>query len=205
MKELFYFLAIFSFFLFSCQEERSLPIYGKEAVKTDLGYDTIVKKVANFQFVDQKGESISNADFEGKVFVSDFFFTSCPSICPVMSRQMLRIYTTYLDNEELALISHTIDPDRDDVQKLDEYAHKLGIEDNKKWHFVTGEKEDLYKMAENYMIIAYADDEVPGGFEHSGYFILVDQKQQVRGYYDGTDEAAVSQLILDIQVLLDGH
>lgn len=191
--------------LFACKPTPKLPVYGKEVVKTETGYDTIINKVAPFEFVDQKGELVNNATFEDKIFVADFFFTSCPSICPVMTKQMLRVHDTYAEHPEITFLSHTIDPVRDSVQKLDAYAEKIGILTNERWHMVTGEKEDLYDMAEHYMIVAFADDEVPGGFEHSGYFILVDKEQQIRGYYDGTSENDVNDLIEDLAILLDEY
>jgi len=198
------YLLIFGLFLSilsSCKETPKLPTYGKEAIKTETGYDTIIKKVAPFEFIDQKGEVVTNETFKGKIFVTDFFFTSCPSICPVMAKQMLRIHDAYLDNDQIVFLSHSIDPARDSVQKLDNYAGKIGITSNAKWHFVRGEKEAIAAMAEDYMILAYEDDQVPGGFEHSGFFILVDGAQHVRGYYDGTSQQEVIELIADIEIL----
>lgn len=203
MRKIFVLALLIALIFTACQEEKQLPIYGKEAVKTETGYDTIYRKVKSFEFLDQKGDLVTNQTFENKIYVADFFFTSCPSICPIMTKQMLRIHDAYLANNKVNLLSYTIDPDRDSIQKLEAYAEKIDINTNEKWHFVTGEKVDLYKMAEDYMIVAYADDELPGGFEHSGYFILVDGQQRVRGYYDGTLEEDVTQLIADIQILLD--
>jgi protein SCO1/2 len=201
MRSLVY-LFIFAALFMACKQTETLPIYGKKGVKTDTGYDTIIELVKPFEFIDQKGSVVNNATFEGKIFVTDFFFTSCPSICPVMTKQMLRIHDAFPNNNGIAFLSHTIDPVRDSVATLQAYAEKIGITSNERWHFVTGEKDALYKMAENYMITAFEDDEVPGGFEHSGYFILVDGKQQIRGYYDGTDEQDVSLLIEDLNILL---
>jgi protein SCO1 len=203
---MFKYLFIFSLFLtvlISCKETPKLPTYGKEAIKTDIGYDTIIKPVAPFEFIDQKGEVVTNGTLKGKIFVTDFFFTSCPSICPVMAKQMLRIHDAYIDNDQILFLSHSIDPTRDSIQTLNNYADKIGILTNAKWHFVRGEKEAIAAMAEDYMIVAYEDDEVPGGFEHSGYFILVDGAQHVRGYYDGTSQHDVTKLIADIEVLLN--
>lgn len=196
---------LFSLVLFSCKPTPKLPVYGKEFVQTETGTDTIINKVAPFEFVDQKGDIVNNATFKDKIFITDFFFTSCPSICPVMTKQMLRIHDATADHPEITFLSHTIDPARDSIQKLDAYAEKIGITTNDRWHMVTGEKEDLYAMAEHYMIVAYADDEVPGGFEHSGYFILVDKEQHIRGYYDGTSENDVNKLIIDLDILLDEY
>ena len=191
--------------LFACNAPPKLPVYGKEYIQTDNGYDTIINKLASFEFIDQAGEVVNNTTFSDKIFITDFFFTSCPSICPVMTKQMLRVHDAYLEYPEVTFLSHTIDPVRDSIQKLAAYANKIGVTTNEKWHFVTGEKDELYSMAEHYMIIAFADDEVPGGFEHSGYFILVDKEQQIRGYYDGTSENDVTKLIEDVEVLLDEY
>ncbi len=113
------------------------------------------------------------------------------------------VHDTYIDNDKIKYLSHSIDPKRDSVQRLNLYADKIDINTNEKWHFVTGPKENISAMAEAYMIVAYEDDEVPGGFEHSGYFILVDDNQQIRGYYDGTLESDTEELIEDLQILLN--
>lgn len=189
--------------LTACNKPKTLPIYGKEAIKTESGYDTIIKPVPAFEFIDQKGTIVTNETFKDKIFIVDFFFTSCPSICPVMTKNMLKIHDAYIDNDKIKLLSHTIDPKRDSVQRLDVYANKIDINTNEKWHFVTAEKEKISKMAESYMIVAYEDDEVPGGFEHSGYFILVDAQQRIRGYYDGTLDEDTEELIADLQILLN--
>lgn len=190
--------------LIACKPNvKTLPIYGKTAIKTDNGYDTIIKPVPPFEFIDQKGEKVNNETFKDKIFIVDFFFTSCPSICPVMTKNMLKIHDAYIDNDKIKLLSHTIDPKRDSVERLDIYANKIDINTNDKWHFVTAEKEKISKMAEAYMIVAYEDDEVPGGFEHSGYFILVDSQQRIRGYYDGTLDSDTEELITDLQILLN--
>ena len=203
MQRSLFSILILSLLLIACKEEAKLPVYGKTAVKTETGYDTIIKTVAPFEFIDQKGEIVNNETFKGKIFVTDFFFTACPSICPVMTKQMLRIHDAYIDNDEIAFLSHSIDPKRDSVPTLDNYANKIDILTNDKWHFVTGSKEAIAAMAEDYMIVAYEDDEVPGGFEHSGFFILIDKNQNVRGYYDGTSENDVNTLISDIEILLN--
>jgi len=197
-------VTIFLSFAFACSSpSKTLPIYGKEAIKTDHGYDTIINIVPPFEFIDQKGEKVTNTTFKDKIFIVDFFFTSCPSICPIMTKNMLKIHNAYLDNDKIKFLSHSIDPKRDSVQRLDLYANKIDINTNDKWHFVTGSKEDIAAMAEAYMIVAYEDDEVPGGFEHSGYFILIDDQQRIRGYYDGTLDEDTEELIADLQILLN--
>ena len=198
------FVALISVFLTACNSSpKTLPIYGKEAVKTETGFDTIVKPVPPFEFTDQKGDIVNNETFKDKIFIVDFFFTSCPSICPVMTKNMLKIHDHYLENDRIKYLSHSIDPKRDSVQRLDMYANKIDITTNKKWHFVTGDWEEIKKMAAVYMIAANIAKDAPGGYEHSGMFVLVDRKGQIRGFCNGTDEAAVSILMEDMDLLLD--
>ena len=188
----------------SCEKpdkgEEKLPILGKKEVTA--GKDTVYHTIADFSFVDQDSSVVTPSTFEDKIYVADFFFTSCPTICPIMKTQMLRVYEEFEDNEEVKFLSHTIDPDYDTVALLKDYAERLGVKSNK-WHFVTGEKEAIYEIGQgSYMVTALEDKEEPGGFLHSGAFILVDKKRRIRGIYDGTKEEAVDQLIKDIPKLL---
>lgn len=140
--------------------------------------------------------------FDGKIYVADFFFTSCPTICPIMKSQMLRVYEKFKDDERILLLSHSIDPEHDTVEVLKEYASGLGI-DAKRWHLVTGAKEEIYDTAYLYKLAAMEDKNAPGGFIHSGSFTLVDPEGRIRGYYKGTEEEAVDRLIDDIGRLID--
>ena len=144
------------------------------------------------------GEKVTNETFKDDIYVVDFFFTSCPGICPVMTKNMLRIYEKY---DDIKFMSHSIDQKRDDIPKLKKYANKIGITNDEKWHFVQGTDEGIKRMAKNYMILAYEDTTVAGGFEHGGQFVLIDKQQHVRGYYDGTDAREVDKMIEDIAVL----
>lgn len=186
----------------------SLPYLGRhdyveKTVNEQTIVDTLYHKVADFQFVDQDSSIITPTTFEDKIYVTDFFFTSCPTICPVMKTQMLRVYEAYKDNDEVALLSHTIDPQYDTVALLHDYAERLGVSSDK-WHFVTGEKDKIYEMGlKSYMVTAMEDEEEPGGFIHSGAFILVDKEKHIRGMYDGTQPDQVDLLIKDIKKLLD--
>ncbi len=157
-----------------------------------------------FGFVNQDSQLVNNSTFAGKVYVTDFFFTTCPTICPVMKSQMVLIYEAFKDKPGFALLSHTIDVKHDSVPVLKAYASALGVE-TEKWHFVTGERDEVYGMAEHYMITAGEEAQAPGGFIHSGAFILVDGNRKIRGYYDGTDPEAVQKLMADIEFLLDGQ
>ncbi|AWW00786.1 SCO family protein [Arcticibacterium luteifluviistationis] len=190
--------------MISCQiKEASLPILGRTTM--DEQGNEVPHQIPDFSFINQYGETVTNADLEGKVYVTDFFFTSCPTICPVMKSQMLRVYEHFMEDESLAILSHTIDPYHDSVQVLQDYAAALGVT-GKKWQFVTGDQDEIYKIAEKSYMVAAAQDtiapEETGGFIHSGAFILVDKKRHVRGVYDGTVEEQVNQLMKDIELLL---
>jgi len=183
-----------------------LPILGRDKiVETEVNgevvFDTIPHKIADFQFVDQDSMIITNDTFKGQVYVADFFFTTCPTICPVMKQQMLRVYEAYESDPEVAILSHTIDPEYDSVELLADFAGKLGVKASK-WHFVTGLKEEIYEIGEgSYMVIANEDESAPGGYIHSGAFLLIDQQRRVRGVYDGTVPEQVDLLIKDIKRL----
>ncbi|MEQ8239219.1 MAG: SCO family protein [Cyclobacteriaceae bacterium] len=193
----------------SCSEVNSkfeLPILGRDKIvekEVDgrIVFDTIPHRIADFQFVDQDSSIITNETFKGQVYVADFFFTTCPTICPVMKQQMLRVYEAYEDDPEVALLSHTIDPKYDTVELLADFARKLGVK-SEKWHFVTGVQEEIYEIGEeSYMVIANEDETAPGGYIHSGAFLLIDQNRRVRGVYDGTVPEQVDLLIKDIKRL----
>lgn len=201
-------LMLLSSCFFGCdQKEETLPILGRRELeeKTINGekvIDTVYHSIEDFQFLDQDSVLISQNTFSDKVYVSDFFFTTCPTICPVMKGQMMRVYDSFYDQPEVLFLSHTIDPEHDSVAVLREYAEQLGVESHK-WHFVTGDKETIYETAQTSYYATAAEDELePGGFIHSGAFILVDKQRHIRGIYDGTDPEAVDRLIADINILL---
>ena len=155
-----------------------------------------------YTFTDQQNRQIGQELFQGKIYVADFFFTSCPTICPIMKSQMLRVYEKVKDNDQILLLSHSIDPEHDTVEVLNDYAARLGIEADS-WRLVTGAKEEIYDTAFRYGLAAMEDKNAPGGFIHSGSFTLVDRQGQIRGYYQGTEEEAVDRLIKDIGRLID--
>ncbi len=197
----------------SCEgakKKYELPILGRMQVKDTVingekVKDTIYHTIADFQFVDQDSNFVTNETFDGQVYVADFFFTTCPTICPKMKQQMLRVYSAYKNNPEVGILSHTIDPKHDTVAVLHDFADKLGVETNK-WHFVTGDQDEIYDLGEeSYMIVAAEDNENPeisGGYIHSGAFLLVDQERRIRGVYDGTRPEQVDILINDIKRLI---
>lgn len=188
------------------EEKKTLPIYGnRQAVtKTVNGKtetDTIYQTIPKFKFVNQYGDTITSKSLDGDIYVADFFFTSCPSICPVMARNMLKVYNAFKSTGNFKIISHTIDPKHDSVSVLKRYADKLGVTGNT-WWFLQGKKEDTYKIAEKSYLVAVSEDSTAaGGYVHQGYFVLVDKQKRVRGAYDGTDPKQVDQLIADIKTL----
>lgn len=184
----------------ACQPKK-LPILGnRDFVNGDSVYHTI----PDFTFVDQDSNVVTNKTYENKIYVTDFFFTTCPTICPVMKTQMLRIYDKFKDNPQVGILSHTIDPRHDSVAVLKAYAKRLGVSGNF-WHFVTGNRDKIYELGQrDYYVTAGKDSTAPGGIIHSGAFILVDKKRRIRGMYDGTKEDQVSRLMRDMDVLLKG-
>lgn len=164
--------------------------------------DTLDHTIPDYKLVNQDSNWVTPETFEGKVYVADFFFTSCPTICPTMKKEMLRVYDAYKENDEVGIISHTIDPEYDTVALLKDFAEKLDVE-APKWNFVTGEKEEIYELGQKgYMVTAMEDENEEGGYLHSGAFVLVDKERKIRGVYDGTRSEEVDKLITDIDLLL---
>lgn len=186
----------------ACQQKKSLPILGRRTLNQQG--DTLYHTIGNYQLVNQEGKEVTPETFDGKIYVADFFFTSCPTICPTMKTQMLRVHEKFIDRADFAILSHTIDPKHDSIQVLKEYASQLGVEDESDWHFVTGDQSDIYRLGQSdYMVTAGADQNAPGGYIHSGAFILVDKQKRIRGVYDGTVAEDVDKLMGDIEILLE--
>ncbi|HMG94187.1 MAG TPA: SCO family protein [Chryseolinea sp.] len=197
--KIFYVIAVVAF-LEGCiaKKEPPLPVFGEREV---TGKDTVYHTIANFKFVDQDSSEVTNDTYKGKIYVADFFFTSCRTICPIMKTQMLRVYDSIQNDPEVMLLSHTIDPEYDTVGLLHDFAERLGVESDK-WHFVTGNKDEIYKLAQtSYFSTALEDKSEADGFIHSGAFLLIDKDRRIRGKYDGTKEDDVNRLLGDIQRL----
>ena len=180
------------------QEEKRLPILsnGKE-----VDGKMVYSQIPDFSFIGQDSNRVTNATFAGKAYVADFFFTSCPTICPIMTRNMLKIYERFQDSTGLLLLSHTIDPRRDSVGRLAQYARNLGVRSDK-WFFVTGNKDEIYEIADDYFNVVIEDPTLPTGFDHSGRLVLVDPQRHIRAYCQGTDSVAVRKFMVDIETLL---
>jgi protein SCO1/2 len=207
MKRIIY-LFLIAMVITACKEtSRKLPIYGnRQAVNHTVDgkkiVDTIYQTIPAFSFINQDSVIISNHLFDGKIYVADFFFTSCPSICPVMHRNLMKVYEKYKGNKEVMLLSHSIDYKYDVPHILKSYATKLGVTGSQ-WQFVRGPKESVYGLAKNnYLVSVGEDNKAPGGYVHQGYLVLVDKDKRVRGAYDGTKTEQVEQLMSDMDILL---
>lgn len=168
----------------------------------DYGVDTIYHTVPEFSLMAQDSSIVTQDMLEGKVHVANFFFTSCPAICPAMIEQMKRLQGNTSDIEEIVFLTHTIDPERDSIPRLNWYINEKEI-DTHNWYFLYGEREIVYDLGENgYMINAMEDEAAEGGFLHSEHFVLIDREGHIRGLYDGTQTVEVDRLEKDIRKLL---
>ena len=196
-------------FFFSCyqQEKKQLPVYNPVDFKEKL-VDKSVRNVsknhtvANFSLTNQNGITITNKDYENKIYVVDFFFTSCPTICPIMTNNMLKIQDEFIDNDDIKLLSMSVTPEIDNVEILKQYAIEKGVNDSK-WNITTGPKKHIYELArKSYFAVVEQGDGGLQDFIHTPNFILIDTKKQIRGIYDGTDENEILRLIEDIKKLI---
>lgn len=178
---------------------RTLPYYSKKGDTTGARH-----VVPGFVFTDQDGAAFSDKDLEGHIYVTEFFFTTCQSICPVMNRHLAALYSKYRHQPSLHFLSHTVDPETDSVATLKHYARSMGVNDSR-WHFVTGNKQDLYRMARQGYLLDRDDGGSHDDFVHTQKFALVDADRFIRGYYDGTDTLDMVRLGQDIDQLLLEH
>lgn len=186
-------------YLISCTSKpKSLPILGQKKIE---GGDTLYHQISDFEFVNQDSNKVTQEWVAGKIYVTDFFFTSCPTICPKMSQQMLRLQEEFANQPDVKLISHSIDPYYDTPSILSKYADKLGV-NTEKWQLLTGEFSEINAISDEYLVSVMKDSTVAGGYIHGGHFILVDEERRIRGYYDGTQSTQVDNLMEDIEILL---
>jgi protein SCO1/2 len=194
--------------VFSCNQvnEKQLPIYNPvdfEPKLVDKSLRNINKNhtVSDFNLTNQNGANITSKDYKNKIYVVDFFFTSCPSICPIMTNNMLMIQEEFIDNSQVMLLSLSVTPEIDNVEILKTYAKEKGVNDSK-WNITTGSKKHIYELArKSYFAVVEQGDGGLQDFIHTPNFILVDTKKQIRGIYDGTDENEIFRIIDDIKVL----
>jgi protein SCO1/2 len=189
---------------------KKLKVYNPIDINPELVDESIrnvdkFHRVGSFHLIDQDGNEVSEKSYENKIYITDFFFVTCPTICPKMTKQMHRVYVEFLDNDAISLLSHTVMPVADSVPVLFEYANKLNISSNK-WKFVTGDKEQIYYLArKTYFAAITKGDGGVNDFIHTENFVLVDKEKRLRGFYDGTSERDVDRLISDIYALLEEY
>jgi protein SCO1 len=202
LKNISLFLCACALILNSCKPEKPgllLPVLGAKKLS---GKDTVYHTVGQFSFLNQYGEIVTDKSVENKIYVADFFFTTCQSICPEMSSNLKEIQKHFENNDSVLILSHSVNPRHDTVEVLYNYAGAYGAKKGK-WHLLTGDKKAIYDLARTgYLVNAIEDDGSAEGFLHSELFLLVDSKGRIRGMYDGTDKAAVIQLIDHLKLLM---
>ncbi len=200
------------YYHFSKPKNEPLPIYNPVDLDPDVVDPEMLRigrghRIGSFSFSNQDGKTITEKDVEGKVYVVEYFFTTCGTICPIMNKQMQRVQETHSGEKDFKILSFTVDPEVDDVAQMKHYAglHKA---DGTQWWFLTGEKNKLYELArKSFFVLKPAEAQNLGDagsdFIHTNNFVLVDRKMRIRGYYDGTNSEEVDQLIKDIDLLLE--
>ena len=210
-RKFFIVLIVFSaititLFYFALKPQKTLPIYNPADVNPELVDSTVQYKskyhtIADFSFVNQNGDTITQKNYEGKIYVADFFFTTCGSICPKMTTNLADVQKAVLNNSEVMLLSHTVFPEIDSIPVLKAYAVKHGVVDSK-WNLVTGDKKEIYTMArKSYLAVKLGRPDQLYDMVHTENFVLVDKKRRVRGFYDGTNKEEIKRLLEDIDFL----
>ena len=197
---------ILTLFYSALKPKKMLPIYNPSMVNPELVDSTVqyISKyhtISDFSFTNQNGKIITQKDYDGKIYVADFFFTTCGSICPKMTMNLAVIQKEIINNPKVMLLSHTVFPETDSVSVLKNYAVKNGVIDNK-WNLVTGDKKQIYSMArKSYLAVKLGKPNELYDMVHTENFVLVDSKRRVRGFYDGTKDEDIQRLIDDINFL----
>jgi protein SCO1 len=201
-------IIVISLFYFALKPTKTLPIFNPSDVNPEL-VDTTVQYIANkhhiadFSFTNQNGQTITQKDYEGKIYVADFFFTTCKSICPKMTTNLVDVQKAFLTNPKVKLLSFTVLPEIDSVSVLKEYAKINGVNDSK-WNLVTGDKKAIYTMArKSFLAVKQGKPDELYDMVHTENFVLVDSKKRVRGFYDGTNKEEIKRLIEDINWLCE--
>lgn len=187
--------------LISCSNQQSLPILGETSIDEHTG-ELVYYTAPEFQLINQLNSVSTNDNFKGKIQVIDFFFTSCPSICPKMTSHLRIIEEAFSENDKVHIISYSIDPKTDTPERLQAYANSYEIDSNK-WTFLTGDSETIFDLSKDYKVRAFDDNNWQGtNLIHDGTFVLVDSERRIRGYYNGLEKAETDRLINDINILL---
>ena len=208
-------MAVFSVFMVFViysilKPDQRLPVYNPadvnpRLVDKSLFHITKDHKIADFSLLNQNGKKVTQKDYEDKIYVADFFFTRCQTICPIMTNNMAKIQHEFINDKSVMMLSHSVTPIMDSVPVLREYADHKNVIDSK-WNVTTGNKKHIYDLArKSYFAVVDEGDGGDQDFIHTENFILVDKKRQIRGYYDGTNSEEIQQLILDIKVLQEEY
>jgi protein SCO1/2 len=182
------------FYKVTREQPKSLPVLGNPG-----------QKVTAFAFTNQDGKTVTNEDVKNKIYVVEYFFTTCKGICPKMNENMTQVYQAFRGNDDVMILSHTVDPKKDTIEAMKAYSLRFDA-DGKQWMFLTGDKKELYDMARYSYLVTASDDtasvDIESDFIHTDRFVLVDRWGRIRGQYEGTDKGAINQLIGDIKELL---
>ncbi len=195
------------------QKKSDLPIINpvdiaeKDVIDPELLRLGTGHEIGTFEFTDQNGNLFSSENLKGKIYVADYFFTECKSICPVMNKQMQKVQKAFYGDKRIMILSFSVDPETDTPKKLKTYSKWMHANDEQ-WKFLTGKKEDLYQLArKSYFLLKPSEVAKTGDggsdFIHTNNFVLIDQNKRIRGYYDGTNSKEVEQLIMDMHILLE--
>jgi len=202
-------VVVLTSFYFILQPKVILPIYSPNMVSTELVDESIqfVKKyhkISNFSLTNQNGETVTEENYNNKIYVADFFFTTCPSICPIMTENMFYIQEK-TTNKDVLLVSYSVTPEIDSVAQLKKYAIEKGVNDSR-WNLLTGEKKDIYELArKSYLVAKNNGDGGKYDMIHTENFVLIDKEKRIRGFYDGTNKEEMDKLLNDIQILENSY
>ncbi len=203
---------VFTYFMIRPSAEEKLPVINPIDLEDEMVDPELLRvgyghRIGDFRFTDQEGKTITQENVKGKVFVVEYFFTTCKTICPVMNVQMSRVHEKFKEKEKFKILSFTVDPENDTVEQMKRYATTHQVNSDR-WHFLTGSRDDLYRLARrSFFVLKPAEAENQGDvgsdFIHTNNFVLVDKQMRIRGYYDGTSAKEVDKLIHDVEILLE--
>ena len=190
--------------------KKLLPVYSPAMVNSELVPEEIqhIRKyhtIADFSLTNQNGVIITQEDYKDKIYIADFFFTTCPTICPIMTKNMADIQQEIINDDDVLLLSHSVTPEIDSVAQLKKYAIEKGVDDTK-WNLLTGDKKQIYELArKSYLAVKTDGDGGPFDMIHTENFILVDKQKRIRGFYDGTNKEDMEQLLIDLKILRSSY
>ena len=206
----FFSVIVLTSFYYILQPKITLPIYSpnmvsQELVEEEIQYVKKYHRISEFSLTNQNGENITEKNYENKIYIADFFFTTCPTICPIMTDNMAYLQKKLLNDTNILLVSFSVTPNIDNVETLKKYAIKKGVLDTK-WNLLTGIKKDIYSLARRSFLVAKNDGD-GGKYDmiHTENFVLVDKEKRIRGFYDGTNNKEIAKLLSDINILKESY